>query len=762
MKHIFYTTLFLAGALATTACSDYLETTSPSVVDADFVFSNTTTARASLDGAYEAWRTAAQNQYFGDGLFYGADVCGSDIERHPEAFKNQPGRHYPETFYQNGTYTKDYALTSYNKDDDNGPYNMAYEVIGKANAVISAIEGLENFDEIVTKATEPSEMSQMYGEAVALRATVYRELLRNYGDVPFSTALGVSANGLTSRDSIYDVVLDQLQKVEGLMYPVGQVPGTDKANKNLLSQTYVRGLIGRMALDAGGYQTRRADLGADFYKNGAGTVVTFETLGQANANAQGAVYGRRSDWKDKYELAKKYFKLVIDNPGSAKLNLTDPRSASKGRTYGNPYEYFFSQMLEADAGYADESIYEYPMQQGGSGNDARSYSFGRPSSGGSKTAYPCKAYGQGRINPAFYYGVFDPNDMRRDVSVAVTGSTGKGVEKLIPFAPNSKADGGGLSLNKWDENRQTTVWTAAQRKSGINGPYMRMAEMYLGYAEACAALGDEGDAIAYLKIIRQRSFPAGKDFSDQFINDCGSTLRAVIEERGFEFAGEGDRRWTLIRSGFLPDAIRRVKDLTAKMINGLEANGYYQFDNGNVISLYVWTKTVNMESLGYSYRLTAQCPAGEENNPVLYPGWRGQNDDWEAFGLSYGTDKPKTNLAIKGLFKTESPAFDIVYKGADGKEVRRDANFAGSVAEAMAAGDATVKNDANVASYTIVDAEGYSPQAWGSDLVKYADEYSKYLFYDYDYVSAPIYMWPFTPNAMSTGGFTNGYGFKQD
>ena len=35
-------------------------------------------------------------------------------------------------------------------------------------------------------------------------------------------------------------------------------------------------------------------------------------------------------------------------------------------------------------------------------------------------------------------------------------------------------------------------------------------------------------------------------------------------------------------------------------------------------------------------------------------------------------------------------------------------------------------------------------------------------FYDYDYVSAPIYLWPFTPNALSTGGFTNGYGFKQN
>jgi hypothetical protein len=51
---------------------------------------------------------------------------------------------------------------------------------------------------------------------------------------------------------------------------------------------------------------------------------------------------------------------------------------------------------------------------------------------------------------------------------------------------------------------------------------------------------------------------------------------------------------------------------------------------------------------------------------------------------------------------------------------------------------------------------------WGKDLAKYDDEYYKYLFYDYDYVKAPIYLWPLTPNILSTSGFTNGYGFKQE
>ncbi len=685
-------------------CDDYLETSSPSVVDADFVFSNMELARAALDGAYETWRDCAQNKVFGDGLFYAADVVGSDIERHPEAFANQPGRHYPEGLYQNGTYAGSYGLTSYQKEDD--AYASLYSVIGKANAIAAAIEDTEGFEDMVS-AGQPDKVGQAYGEAVALRATAYRELIKNFGDVPYQDKIGVAATGLTGRDSIYEAILAQLIRVEPLMYTLGQIPGVQGTAKNFFSQTYVQGLIGRIALEAGGYQTRRGDMNRVDID---GNAISYDNVGKEN---NGATYGRRSDWQKYYDIAKTYFKKVIDNPGTAVFHDTDPRSkGSNGQEFNNPHQYFFQQMMDDDAAYADESIYEYPMQQGG-GNDARPYSFGRPSSGGSKNAYPCKSYGQGRIVPAFYYGMFDPADKRRDVAATVTGSTGKGTETLIPFTPNSKAAGGGISYNKWDECRQKNVWTAGQRKSGINGPYMRLAEIYLGYAEACAATGDESEARTYLSKIRERSFPEGMAKTDEFISSRQSMLEAVVDERGFEFAGEGDRRFTLIRTGLFAQKIKAVKELTAKMIDGLKANGYYEFENGNVISDSIYTKLVDAKS-SHKYRLTTQCT--DENDPVLFPGWRGQNDDWASMGLS---DAPsETNLAIKGLFS-------------------------------------------RVEDEDALKADGYTKVGWGADLVKNEDEYLKYYFLDYDYESAPIYLWPFTPNVMSTGGFTNGYGFAQ-
>lgn len=706
MKKILYSFAFAAGILAlSTSCSDYLETDTPSKADAAFVFSTTETSRAAIDGAYTSWIEAAKTQVFGDGLFYAADVAGSDIERHPENFSNQPGRHYPETFYQNGTFASQYTLLSYMKE--NGPYAALYEVISKACIVMNLIEESEGFEEMLASETA-STRGQLYGEAVALKATAYRELIKYFGDVPYVSGKDTDHDGLVSRDSIYDVILGELEAAAPVMYRVGSIPGVD--GKNYFSRTYVEGLIGRIALEAGGYQTRRGDVK---HVDGKGNAISFEKLGTEN---NGATYGRRSDWKNYYALAQKYFKAVIDNPGTAKFITTD------SRTTPNPYQVFFQQMHMPDETYADESIYEVAVAQG-TGNDPRPYSFGRPATGGSKNNYPCKNYGQGRINPAFYYGVFDPNDMRRDVSCTVTGAKGAdGTEILLPFKPGSQGKGGGIAFNKWDECRQEVVWTANQRKSGINGPYMRMSEIYLGYAEACAALGDNGNARTYLDIIRNRAFgSAAAAKTEAFIAQEGSLLKAIIQERGFEFAGEGDRRWTLIRTGMLPEKIKYIKELTHKMMEGLKNNGYYTFDNGNTISNYIWTKNVDGSAKEWGgARLTEECPADKRDNAVMYPGWRGVNNDWSKYGLKLA-DNYAPNLAIKGLFEKLS--------------------------------------DSDIAA---LEADGYVKTSWGTDLVSNADEYDKYLFYDYDYVKAPIYLWPFTPNVLANGGFTNGYGFKQE
>jgi hypothetical protein len=105
------------------------------------------------------------------------------------------------------------------------------------------------------------------------------------------------------------------------------------------------------------------------------------------------------------------------------------------------------------------------------------------------------------------------------------------------------------------------------------------------------------------------------------------------------------------------------------------------------------------DSVGY--RLTTQCPEGKEDDPILFPGWRGQNDDWSAAGLKCGVTEANieknlsagnnTNLAIKGLFTYIDPA--------------------GPEAAAL-------------------EAEGYTKQEYGAQLVSNKAEYLDNLFLD--------------------------------
>lgn len=133
------------------------------------------------------------------------------------------------------------------------------------------------------------------------------------------------------------------------MYRVGENATTVPLS---MSRTYVQGLIGRMCLYAGGYATRRTDLGANFYKNLKGETLSFTQLGTEN---NGAVYNRRTDYKTFYETAKIYLAACVANPGSAKLLTADSRSTSKtGQAFGNPYQNVFQEMMNGDGQVSEE------------------------------------------------------------------------------------------------------------------------------------------------------------------------------------------------------------------------------------------------------------------------------------------------------------------------------------------------------------------------------------------------------------------------
>lgn len=695
LSYILFATVLFTGI----SCKkSFLDVQSPSSVDEDFVFSSPAETFKVLTGCYEIWRGA------NNGLFYDLDVVGSDAECHPETYDAQL-RHIPEGLYA--------SEISINYANSVNAWADWYKVANRANIIMQALSQKAEYKDAVA-AGKPTDWTQLYGEAAVFRAYAYFNLVRYFGDVPYfqtpiTNSKQTDSAGLTSRDVIYDGEIQNLSSVEPLMYRLGE--GGITAER--FSRTFVQGLIGKIALFAGGYSLRRTD-----FDYGA---VTFDQKGTVMWNAK---YVRRTDYKKYYETAKKYLQACVDNPGSAYLITSDTRGAG----FNNPFQRNFQYNLDLQV--SPESLYEIGETQGQFSE--RPYAFGRPSGGGSSNAFPCKAYGQSRVYASFYYGDYDPKDLRRDVTVGVTANSGSCSEKLIDFSPGSR-EKGGLPNNKWDESRMKNPWTASQRQSGVNWTQMRMADVILMLAEADAELGDEGGAKTQLQKVRSRAF-AQADQNDKVIGYIaalsGDALKeAIQEERKLEFAGEGYRRYDLIRTGKLPEKIKAVRDLQKAMVNGLKTKGYYTFPNGNTISNYIYVKAVNVADLGMSKMLTTQTDVAETDPtwPVKFPGWRGNCDLWTSNGFTAASGN--RNLAIKGLFTYIDPA--------------------GSEAAALV-------------------AQGYKKTAWGANIVAYEDQYTTNVFKGYTdaYYAAgapPRYMLPLSSETISksNGLISNGYGFSQ-
>ncbi len=694
--------LLLAVFVFSNACNDdFLDVESPSSVDQNFVFSSPEEAYKVLVGNYDIWRNA------GGGLFYDVQVVGSDAETHPESYDAQT-RHIPE-----GLYASELSIDFSNAVGAWGDY---YKVANRANIIMEAIGEKPEYLAAV-ESGQPNSWSQLYGEATVFRAYAYHNLIRYFGDVPhFKNSIysidQTDSATLISRDIIYDFQISELERVIPLMFRLGE----GGINAERFSRSFAEGLLGKIALHAGGYGLRRTDFE---YGN-----VTFEKLGTDKWNAQ---YVRRTDYRKYYEKAKDYLEDLVENSGSAYLITEDTRGAG----FENPFQLNFQYNMNLQV--SPESLFEVGITRAQQ-NSERPYAFGRPSGGGGSNAFPCKSYGQSRMHASFYYGDYDPQDLRRDVTITVTSNSGAASEKLIDFTPGSR-EKGGLANNKWDESRMADPWTARQRQSGVNWPQMRMADVILMLAEVYAELGDETAAKAQLTKVRSRAFlpeDQAEKVSGYISGLSGDDLKeAIQQERKLEFAGEGLRRYDLIRTGKMPEKIKQLRDQQIAMVEGLKTNGYYTFSNGNTISNYIYVKAVNVAELGMNRMLTTQFDYNLDENdptfPVKFPGWRGNCDLWTAMG--YTPNEGQRSLAILGLFRHIDPA--------------------GAEAAAL-------------------EAEGYVKTPWGAKIVEFEDQYTSDIFRGYtdEYYAAgvpPRYFFPLSSEtiAQSNGLINNGYGFAQ-
>ncbi len=233
MKYIkLYTPVLVIIALMFSACTDsILEREEKDVVPADRVLNTLAGVEAVLFQVYQAGRSPHQNPDIS--LF---KQCGTDLVRN--------GTHMvdvPEAGMRGmNTYSSGFSAVS---NLINDIWDVYYGAISNCNLVIQASETFEaNTDQ------EEAQLLAFKGEALAMRAYFYLDLVRRWENVPISVPLEPGAPPATEaplapKEVIYDLIISDLTEAVQLLptrIENGSVGKPSKGLANLLlAETYL-------------------------------------------------------------------------------------------------------------------------------------------------------------------------------------------------------------------------------------------------------------------------------------------------------------------------------------------------------------------------------------------------------------------------------------------------------------------------------------------------------------------------------------------
>ena len=238
MKTIFK--IFALGAISA-ACVSCIDLTTPtkSSFDESVVFSNYDLAQNSIMGVYADFGT--QNGHRGRYLcYYGINT---DIEA-----------------YTSTTAGVKLDIAAYDCTPDNsqlsldkGPFASMYEGIERVNL---CIKGLREYGNVAEK----EDMRYLLGEALVLRAVLYADLMKAYGEVP-ARFEPVSPSTIYLNKSDKDVIFKQIladieESSPYLPHPNGNAA---TASTGRISKSFAEGLYARLALAASGWSWRPAE-----------------------------------------------------------------------------------------------------------------------------------------------------------------------------------------------------------------------------------------------------------------------------------------------------------------------------------------------------------------------------------------------------------------------------------------------------------------------------------------------------------------------
>ena len=490
LKNILLTSLM---AFLLLSCNDYLDVDSPSSYSEEFVFSQKTEINRALNGVYAS---ILVNDLYGN-AYQRTFNLNSDVDM--QMFTNNVATHN--------------SYARFDSDDQGSETNKywqaSYNAIEYANRFIHGLENSEIYD------VNDAEIMQWMGEAKCLRAMVFHDLVVLFGDVPFTFQ---SAAQLGDGFVIPVVAREEIQQklIEDLRTIAPKMSSSTSTTVERASKQFAWSMIARIAITAGGYS-----LHPD--KN--------------NPNSYG-VMSRPTDYQQYYQIAKAYTDSVIQ---------------SNVHSLGSSFQEVFTKESNFELISNGDPIFEIPFAKESTGNTG--YIQGPTSSANEGMTLGKNTWGassgNGRLS-AFYRYSFDENDKRRDF-VNGLWYYGSGANNLTQDSCLIRADYT-VHNNKWSKlwANSGQFTNISSGSTGINFPYMRYADVLLMNAEAINELeGPVATAQESLRKVRARSFEDQGAVTTYVANAAASKesfLKAVLDERKWEFAGENMRWRDLVRN----------------------------------------------------------------------------------------------------------------------------------------------------------------------------------------------------------------------
>lgn len=386
-----------------------------------------------------------------------------------------------------------------------------YNLIEYCNKFIYAAEN----SSFMQGETQDPEVLQWIGEVKCLRAMAYHDLVVYFGDVPFK----FEPSSLTGADYVPPVVDRQVIQdslIADLDSAALHMSNTQSVTVEHCSKEFAQAMIARIALTAGGYSLRPNKDDPKSY----GTMK------------------RPDNYKKYYQKAMEAAEAVID---------------SKIHNVNTPFQEVFVKECNYQLANGDDPIFEIPFTKESSGSIG--YIQGpKYSSYEGETVGPWGACNSGANLNAFYRFLFREGDYRREFV--------NGLWNYSYYTDESGALADSCYINigyTAYNNKWSKLWTAegsalgkiSTGSTGINYPYMRYADVLLMFAEAANEVdGYPSDkAIDCLRQVHKRNFADG---DEKFITDASvnkeTFLKAVLDERKWEFAGENSRWRDLVRN----------------------------------------------------------------------------------------------------------------------------------------------------------------------------------------------------------------------